>query len=561
MKYYRLIIGLVMLMVAGCTVNEYISPDSEESSARENPVDRAVIEEGTATKTFLDASLNVLWNKDDHITVFPDSTLGFEYEFQGEDGAPSGDLIPIEVEYDGSTGTGLDGYVYAIYPHCEETGILQDGTITYTFPSVQTYQNNSFGRGANVMVAREAATNTDLYFKNVFGYLSFKLWGDDVHVSSVILKANGGVPIAGRGAIRMSEDGIPNVTMDESASDIIRLYCDDILLGSSRDDCTEFWFSLPPVAFTRNDGGNGGFTITVKTTDGRVFTQTANIDLTIKRKTVERMQPLKVVPQSSDMIPNLNGVSSTRANVLYEAQQIDDTLMLTIPTVTDFSQLVIDYDIDGDMLMVGGKEIISGVTPIDASKPLSLVVCSGDAEKSFTFKARNTGLPVVRINTGDFFSLSDLERYKNSLQSSDGVDHRIWLPEGKKDFVTIRIENPDGSAGMSKSGSGVPVFEIATKIKGRGNYTWKWDKKPYALKFDKKTEVLGMPAHKRWILLANWRDRTLLRNDAAFWLSRHSGLPYTVRGQFVELEFNGEHRGNYYLCEQIKIDENRVNIT
>ena len=105
-----------------------------------------------------------------------------------------------------------------------------------------------------------------------------------------------------------------------------------------------------------------------------------------------------------------------------------------------------------------------------------------------------------------------------------------------------------------------PAYQIKTQIKGRGNYTWIWDKKPYAFKFDSKSEVLGMPAHKRWILLANWRDRTLLRNDATFWLSKKSGLPYTVRGEYVELEINGEYRGNYYLCEQIKIDKNRVNI-
>ena len=76
-----------------------------------------------------------------------------------------------------------------------------------------------------------------------------------------------------------------------------------------------------------------------------------------------------------------------------------------------------------------------------------------------------------------------------------------------------------------------------------------------------------MKKHKRWILLANWKDRTLLRNDAAFWLSQQisdvmqsPSFPYSVHGQFVELEFNGVHRGNYYLCEQIKIDDNRVPI-
>ena len=198
--------------------------------------------------------------------------------------------------------------------------------------------------------------------------------------------------------------------------------------------------------------------------------------------------------------------------------------------------------------------------------------------------AQNTGLPIVRITTTGF-DLAQLEKYMNSLQNDDGknttdhpygTDYRIWLPDddgivtlpdangrlsGNKvdGSVTVRIEDANGAPGMKIDNK--DAYEVVTQIKGRGNYTWKWDKKPYALKLDKKSKVLGMPAHKRWILLANWRDHTLLRNDATFELSRRAGLPYTVQGQFVELEFNGEYRGNYYLCEQIKIDENRVNIT
>ena len=69
-----------------------------------------------------------------------------------------------------------------------------------------------------------------------------------------------------------------------------------------------------------------------------------------------------------------------------------------------------------------------------------------------------------------------------------------------------------------------------------------------------------MPKHKRWVLLANWMDRTLLRNDVTFEISRKTGLDWTPRGKFVEVVLNGRYIGNYYLCEQIKIDENRVNI-
>ncbi|MGN0035666.1 MAG: CotH kinase family protein [Bacteroidaceae bacterium] len=105
-----------------------------------------------------------------------------------------------------------------------------------------------------------------------------------------------------------------------------------------------------------------------------------------------------------------------------------------------------------------------------------------------------------------------------------------------------------------------PVVYAGMNLRGRGNSTWGYPKKPYAIKLGKKAEVLGMPAHKRWVLLANWGDRTLLRNDAAFRLSSGSLMDWTPRGTHVEVVFNGAHVGNYYLCEQIKVDPNRVAI-
>jgi hypothetical protein len=69
-----------------------------------------------------------------------------------------------------------------------------------------------------------------------------------------------------------------------------------------------------------------------------------------------------------------------------------------------------------------------------------------------------------------------------------------------------------------------------------------------------------MPKHKRWVLLANWMDRTIMRNRISFAIAMKTGLAWTPRGEFVELILNGQHKGNYYLCEHIKVDENRVNV-
>lgn len=144
----------------------------------------------------------------------------------------------------------------------------------------------------------------------------------------------------------------------------------------------------------------------------------------------------------------------------------------------------------------------------------------------------NTGLPVVVLDTPDAAPI---------------VSKEVWL-EG----ATVTIYNPDGSID----------YEGSLSVKGRGNSTWtQFPKKPYAMKLDSKGEILGMKKHKRWCLLANWMDRTLIRNAVAFEISRKTELAWTPSGKFVELILNGEHKGNYYLCEQVKVDENRVNIT
>ncbi len=102
--------------------------------------------------------------------------------------------------------------------------------------------------------------------------------------------------------------------------------------------------------------------------------------------------------------------------------------------------------------------------------------------------------------------------------------------------------------------------DTAVQIRGRGNYTWKQPKRPYALKFEAKKSVCGMPRHKRWVLIANYCDKSFMKNITAFYLSECLGMDYTVRGQFVNLVLNGNYVGLYWLGEAIKVDSSRVNI-
>lgn len=100
------------------------------------------------------------------------------------------------------------------------------------------------------------------------------------------------------------------------------------------------------------------------------------------------------------------------------------------------------------------------------------------------------------------------------------------------------------------------------QIKGRGNYTWKdFDKKPFRIKLDNKTALMGLKKSKHFALLAHADDTFgFLKNPSGFWLSEHLQLAWTPKHEAVELVLNGQYWGLYFLTEVIRVDKDRVNI-
>lgn len=141
-----------------------------------------------------------------------------------------------------------------------------------------------------------------------------------------------------------------------------------------------------------------------------------------------------------------------------------------------------------------------------------------------------TNIPVVTIHTKDnqipFDKETDIEGYV-SIISQDGK-HIL------SDTITIRE---------------------------RGNASRQFPKKPYRIKFEHKQSVLGSPAKaKKWTLINNYGDKTLLRNPLAYEISKRLNMPYTPFCAHVNVLLNGEYKGCYQLSDQIEVDKNRVNI-
>ena len=250
---------------------------------------------GADTKVYADENMKVLWNSGDRVSIFNKSTLYREYEFTGKDGDNAGGFKCV---YKGDyEGTDLDA-IYAVYP--SGAGIADDGVMYVTLPNWQMYKEHSFGIGANTMVS--VGTNNVLRFKNVGGYLAFKLYGENLSVSRIRLEGRNHEKLSGGAYISMEAGGLPTVTWDEyswDSSESVTLACETpVPLGSSEEDCTEFWLVLPPTDFTQ------GFTLTVFTSNGGVFTKSISSDFVVERNSLMRMAALEVVPESLETPPD-----------------------------------------------------------------------------------------------------------------------------------------------------------------------------------------------------------------------------------------------------------------
>ncbi len=262
--------------------------------------------------------------------------------------------------------------------------------------------------------------------------------------------------------------------------------------------------------------------------------------------------------------------SRTVTEVVCEVDNENRKIKAFIPYLND-RKLVPTFELpEGQNL--GSWEIMaeSGVTMLDFTTDNQIVVADLNAGTYvfYEIELTNTGLPVVVINqssgTTNTESNPEYQKASAAWYSATGAK---WQPKDSdwemdtKEVDNFMVYNPDGTSALSESTE--PVL-ASTRV--RGNVTQQMPKKAFAVKLDKKNGVLGMPKHKRWVLLANWKDRTLMRNEVAFGMAKvfsdtfSDGIAWNPSGQHVELVYNGVHVGNYYLCEQIKIDGNRLDI-
>jgi hypothetical protein len=196
--------------------------------------------------------------------------------------------------------------------------------------------------------------------------------------------------------------------------------------------------------------------------------------------------------------PDLPTITEFKIEVQYNAGKItediiadiygDSLIVGIIPYQQAELNLAATFATTAGMVTVNGIEQESTITLNDFSDSVSYVLTLGEDTRTYKVKLVYTGLPVVYVYTHDAAPILN-----------------------KDDYVA-------GTIKIYPNGEGEPVFSSAMGIRGRGNTTWTYPKKPYRIKLGSAGSILGMPADKDWVLLANYADKSLMRNSLAFGL-------------------------------------------
>jgi hypothetical protein len=147
-----------------------------------------------------------------------------------------------------------------------------------------------------------------------------------------------------------------------------------------------------------------------------------------------------------------------------------------------------------------------------------------NCEKTEEIPVIKAGLPVIRITTENKAPISSREVYQPASLNLDG-------------------DKP---------------FSGDIEIRGRGNTTWGFPKKPFKIKLEEKIGLLNALPAKKWVLLANYLDPSLMQNAVAMKIGHLLQMPFTNTIEPIELWLNNEYMGNYMLTEQVEAKKNRV---
>ena len=185
------------------------------------------------------------------------------------------------------------------------------------------------------------------------------------------------------------------------------------------------------------------------------------------------------------------------------------TIECWLPQLSGSKELIPRFSFLGTEVTINDQKATSGSSKYDFSTPVKLTVKGVDKTVEYmVYVYTYTGLPIMYIDTEGAAPIKSKTVYLNAHMRL--VEDAVTRSPGE-------------------------VTEADLQIKGRGNSTWGQPKKPYRLKFNEKIRFFGEHKDKSWVLLANYSDKSMIRNDLALTMGKRSNLDWTPGGHFVEL--------------------------
>ena len=219
------------------------------------------------------------------------------------------------------------------------------------------------------------------------------------------------------------------------------------------------------------------------------------------------------------------------------AQWKQGEMTLYLPGVWDLTKIRLTLE-DSETILLGDEK-----TAVSANEESDLSGFTG--RKMKVLDGGGEGRGTLTILQGSripsLFLEVDGEELKKVNRSKDNV-----ITEGRAVYTEA-----DGS--VSYTGG-------LDQLKGRGNNTFRYSKKPYQIKLAEKASLSGMGKGRTWVLLANWTDLSLLRNQIVLDMSREIGLRNAVSCTQADVWINGAYQGLYLVTEKIQIGKGRIDI-
>ncbi|MBN3491160.1 CotH kinase family protein [Acholeplasma equirhinis] len=166
---------------------------------------------------------------------------------------------------------------------------------------------------------------------------------------------------------------------------------------------------------------------------------------------------------------------------------------------------------------------------------------------------------LIEVYMGVHTNFSSKLFMKQVLLKASKPVNDLYITTKNNQAVTSKDVYLDGELKVDHSDNfNLPLSKMY--IKGRGNSSWDYPKKPYRIKFEEKTSILGMAAARDYVLLSEFGDKSLLRNYMGHMMSSYLNIEHALETRFVHLYLNNQYLGMYLLTEQVEFDDNRLNV-